>query len=195
MTKLEFIKKLEEKLSWLPKEEVEERLNFYSEMIDDRVEEGCSEEDAVSKIGTVEEISAQIIADTPFVKIAKEKFIKNQTDKGIGLILLIAGSPIWLSLLIALFSVVISLYAVLWSLVVSLWAVLVSLFVCGPSGLIAFIVFLFTGNGIAGLAYLGAGLVCSGLSLLLYFGCKSATKGSLILAKSVVLWIKKLIVR
>ena len=40
MRKLEFLAALNVKLSGLPKEEVKERTNFYSEMIDDRIEDG-----------------------------------------------------------------------------------------------------------------------------------------------------------
>ena len=61
MTKLEFALELTGPLSFLPWEETEERVNFYSEMIDDRMEEGFSEEEAVAQIGSVEEIAAQIV--------------------------------------------------------------------------------------------------------------------------------------
>lgn len=47
MNKQEFLVKLRKGLSGLPKEDIEERLTFYSEMIDDRMEEGLSEEEAV----------------------------------------------------------------------------------------------------------------------------------------------------
>ena len=43
MTKLDFLMQLHSKLEKLPQDELEERLNFYSEMIDDRMEEGLSE--------------------------------------------------------------------------------------------------------------------------------------------------------
>ncbi len=42
MTKQEFIAELRKGLSGLPKKELEERLTFYSEMIDDRMEEGLT---------------------------------------------------------------------------------------------------------------------------------------------------------
>ena len=60
MTKQEFLAKLEILLSGLTEEEISERIGFYSEMIDDRIEEGLSEEEAVSLIGSVEEVAAQI---------------------------------------------------------------------------------------------------------------------------------------
>ena len=53
MTKLQFLLALHDKLTGLPRDEVEERLNFYSEMIEDRMEDGLSEEEAVAAIGSV----------------------------------------------------------------------------------------------------------------------------------------------
>ena len=73
MTKQEFMANLRAKLSGLPTQDVEDRLSFYCEMIDDRTEEGLSEEEAVSAIGSVDEVVSQIIADIPLAKIAKEK--------------------------------------------------------------------------------------------------------------------------
>ena len=51
---------LREELMGLPQDEIEERLDFYSEMIEDRMEEGLSEEVAVAEIGIPAEIAAQI---------------------------------------------------------------------------------------------------------------------------------------
>ena len=72
MSKQEFLVQLEKCLSGLPMEDVKERLNFYSEMIDDHMEEGVSERDAVAAVGSVEDIAAQVVADVPFTRIAKE---------------------------------------------------------------------------------------------------------------------------
>ena len=60
MNKQEFLMRLSKGLSGLPKDDVEERLSFYSEMIDDRIEEGLSEDAAVSEIGDVDKIISQI---------------------------------------------------------------------------------------------------------------------------------------
>ena len=60
MNKHDFIAKLRAKLSGLPDSDVRERLGFYSEMIDDRIEEGLSEEAAVSEIGSVDDIAARL---------------------------------------------------------------------------------------------------------------------------------------
>ncbi len=42
---------LENGLKSLPQEDVKERLGFYSEIIDDRMEEGNSEQEAIASIG------------------------------------------------------------------------------------------------------------------------------------------------
>ena len=62
-----------EKLSELPSDEVDERLNFYSEIISDRIEDGMPEEEAVAKMGTVDEVAEQIIGDIPLSSILKKK--------------------------------------------------------------------------------------------------------------------------
>ncbi len=51
MSKQEFLAQLKDGLSGLPQSDIEERVAFYEEMIDDRIEEGLSEEQAVSEIG------------------------------------------------------------------------------------------------------------------------------------------------
>lgn len=195
MSKQEFIDKLRAKLSGLPKQELEERLNFYSEMIDDRMEEGHSEQEAVSEIGSVDEIAAQIVADIPLVKIAKEKIKPKRRLKAWEIMLLVLGSPIWLSLLIAAFAVILSLYASLWSVIISLWAVFGSLVCCAFGGIVAGIVFVLSGNGLTGIAMFGAGFLCAGLSIFLFFGCKAATKGTLLLTKKIALGIKNYFVK
>ena len=81
MNKNEFIEQLRLKLSELPKREVQDRLDFYIEMIDDRMEEGISEEEAVRDIGSVDEIAKQIAADISVKKIDKEKFKRRKRIK------------------------------------------------------------------------------------------------------------------
>ncbi len=195
MKKQEFLAALKRRLSGLPKNDAQERLNFYSEIIDDRIEEGLSEEDAVSEIGSVDEISSQIIADIPFSKIAKERIKPKRRLKAWEILLLALGSPIWLSLLIAAIAVALSLYAVLWTVIVSLWAVFASLAACCFAGVVAGIGLALGEYGLTGICIMGAGLACAGLAIFLFFGCKAATKGSLLLTKKIALGVKKRFVK
>ena len=191
MNKQAFMANLRARLFGLPRQDVEERLSFYSEMIDDRMEDGLSEEDAVLQTGSVEAIAAQIIADIPLTKIAKDKIKPKRRMKAWEILLLALGSPIWLSLLIAAFAVILSLYVVLWSLIISIWAVFVSLVACALGGVAAGILFICYGHGLTGIATIGAGIVCSGLAIFLFFGCQAATKGGILLTKKIALGIKK----
>ena len=195
MRKLEFLNQLRAKLVGLPRQDAEERLAFYGEMIDDRIEDGLTEEEAVLDIGSVDEIYEQIIADIPFTKIAKERIKPKRRLLAWEIVLLVLGSPIWLSLAIAAFAIILSLYVVLWSLIVSVWAVFVSLVACVIGGAAAGVILAITGNGFTGIAMVSAGVVCAGLAILLFFGCKAATKGTLLLTRKMALGTKKCFVR
>ncbi len=190
MNKSEFLGALRKGLHGLPQDDIEERLAFYGEMIDDRTEEGLSEEEAVSAVGAVNEIVAQTVADTPLAKIAKERIRPKRRLKAWEIVLIALGSPIWLSLAIAAAAVILSVYVSLWAVIVSLWAVFVSLAVCAVGSVPMCIFFIAGGSGAQGLVTLSAGLVCAGLSIFMFYGCKEVTKGILILTKKFAVCIK-----
>ena len=195
MKKQDFVAELRRKLAGLPKQDIEERINFYSEMIDDRMEDGISEDDAVSEIGSVDDIASQIIADIPFTKIAKERIKPKRKLKAWEIVLLAVGSPIWLSLGIAVVAIIFSLYVVLWSVIVSLWAVFASLIASAVGCVLTGIAFAIVGNGGAGGVSVSFGIVCAGLAIFCFFGCKAATKGVIVLTKKIAIGIKKCFVR
>ena len=99
MRKQEFLQELRDGLAGLPQNEIEKRVAFYAEMIDDRVEEGLSEEEAVAAVGTVYEIVLQAAEEFPeqvSVRIKPKRKLS-----AMAIVLLILGSPVWFSLLIA----------------------------------------------------------------------------------------------
>ena len=195
MTKREFLNELEKKLSGLPQKDVTERLAFYGEMIDDRMEEGLSEEQAVRGIGSAEEIATEIMADMPLTKIAKERFKKRRRLGIWEIVLLALGFPIWFSLGIALLSVIFSVYVCLWSVIVSFWAVFVS-FCASAIGMTAAGIFsLCIGRGLVGVTLIGAGIFLAGLAVFLFFGCKAVTKGIIWITKKMALGIKRCFVK
>lgn len=73
MTKRQFLAKLEKELSKLNKEERERQLDFYEEMINDRIDEGMSEEEAVKNIGTVQGIAAKVMDEVTPQQLRKKK--------------------------------------------------------------------------------------------------------------------------
>ncbi len=195
MNKNEFLVQLRDKLLGLPKEDIHRSIDYYSEIIDDAVEEGINEEDAVSDLGSVEEIVAQIFIETPLPKLVKEKAKKSRALKVWEIILLVLGAPLWLSLMIAVFAVIFSVYISLWSVIISLWAAFASL-IGGSVGALALGVgYIISGNTLSGAALLCAGLVLAGLSIFLYYGCKATTKGLILLSKVFVIGIKKCFIK
>ena len=195
MTKIEFIAALYEKLSGLPRDEVEERLEFYAEMIDERMEEGLSEEEAVAAAGSVDEIAAQILADVPLASLIREK-VRPRRPLGAGVItLLILGFPLWLPLLAAAFAVVLAVYAAIWSVVIALWAVEVSLAASAAGLVIAGVVSAVGGSLPAAMVIWGTALICAGLAIFGFFGCKVVSCAMVCLTKKVGLGIKRMFMR
>lgn len=190
MTKQDFLTALRAALVGLPQEDVEERIAFYAELIDDSVEEGVLEEEAVAAIGSVEEIAAQIVADTPLTRLVSVKIKPNRRLTVLEIVLLVLGSPIWLSLLISAFAVALSLYVVLWSMVVSLWSVFVALIASCMGVLAGGIVMLCNGHTFSGWGCIAASLVCGGLGIFAFYGCKAATRGAALLTKQIGLFVK-----
>ncbi len=195
MNKQEFLLQLRKNLFGLPQKDIEERLSFYEEMIDDRMEEGCSEKEAILAIGPTEKIAAQIINETPLAKIAKERIKPKRKPAPWEIILLVLGSPIWLSLGIAAAAVILSLYISLWAIIISLWAVFGSLIGGSIGGLAAGSIFLLHSDPLTGCLMLSAGLICLGLSIFAFFGCKGATKGIVLLTKRIAFGTKNCIIK
>ena len=84
-----------------------------------------------------------------------------------------------------------SLYVSVWAVVISLWAAFGAIVGSGFGGIVGGIIFICRGDVYAGLAVIGAGLVLLGLSVLLFYGCMAAVKGTVFLTKKLLLGIKR----
>lgn len=198
MNKRAFLSALDERLSCLPKEDREESFNYYSEIIDDRMEDGLSEEESVAALGSIEEIVSQILMETSLPKLVKANVKPKRTLKALKTwvkILLILGSPVWVPLLFAALCILFAVYIVLWSGILVLYSVVLSFAATAIGCILGFFVSLPAGNIAPGLLFLGAGLFCVGITLLLFFGFNRITKGLLILSKKFLLAIKTRFVR
>ena len=195
MTKQEFLDRLRRSLAGLPLEDAEERLAFYDEMIDDRTEEGLSEEEAVSSFGTPEEIADQILSEIPLSRLVRERVKPKRALRAWEIVLLVLGFPVWFPILISLCIIALSVYVVLWSVIVSLYAVDLALAVSAVGGIALAVRALLQGQPAQAAAFVGASLLCAGLAILLFLGCVKATKGAVILTKRIGRWIKSLFVR
>lgn len=195
MNKQEFLSALRNTLSALPQKDIEERITFYGEMIDDRMEEGINEEDAVAEIGTVDEIKTQIVAEIPLEKLLKETVKPKRALRAWEIVLIALGFPVWFPLLIAAGAIILSLYIVVWALILSLWAIEVALWISVIGGIAVTIVFFVHGNFIPALMMLGTAFLLAGLSIFMFFGCVGASKGILKLPKKASIAVKSMFIR
>ena len=181
MNKFEFITALRAKLWSIPEEDRQRSVDYYSEMIDDRIEDGLSEEAAVAAIGDLDEIVKNILAETPVAEPAKQAVKQKRKLSWWEIVLLVLGFPVWGSLLIAAAAVVFSVWIGLWSVVISLYATAVAL---GASaiGCILGSFFMIGSMGEAMVAW-GAALLCAGLAILLFMLSNLAAKGMVALTK------------
>ena len=201
MKKYEFLSAIEKELSELSDNDVHSSLEYYSEMIDDRMEEGLSEEEAINEIGTPENIAAQILSEKVATKTevqSTENSENKNTKRKIKpweIVLLVLGAPLWIPLLIAALSVVLSLYIAVWSVLISVWAVGIALGACGIALIISPFIFLFSGRLVETVIALGAAFVFIGVSVFVILGSYFASKYTVILTKKAVLGIKSLLVK
>ena len=189
MNKQDFLLSLRKEISKLPKAQIDEHITFYSEMIDDRIEDGLSEEQATKQIGSPEQIAKQILADSPTLSNKAKK--PKRRLKTWEILVSVLGSPIWISLLLSALSAVLALYVSVWCIIIALWSVFVALIGSTLGLLVGSAALIINGNVTEGLAVFGAAVVCAGLSIFMFFACKAATKGIVWLTKKTILLIKK----
>jgi len=185
-----FINELKARLNGLPKEDVDERISFYEEMISDRVEDGMSEEEAVLEIGSIDSVVDQIMSEIPLTKLVKQKVRPKQKMKTWQIVLIAVGSVVWVPLLIAFAAVAFALYIVLWALVICLYAVTLTFACCAISSVPIAFIFGSDGNIPGVLFSIAAGLILAGLAIFLIFACIGATKGVISLTGKIILKIK-----
>lgn len=194
MNKIEFLTVLRERLQGLPEEDINKSIDFYCEMIDDRVEDGMSEEEAVEALGNIEEIISQILSEVSLPKLVKEKVKPKRALKAWEIVLLVLGAPLWIPLLAAVILTVLAVYLSVWSVIISLYAVDLSIAVSGLACIGVAVALLFDGQFVPAGVVFGTGLVCMGLAILLLFAFNLVTKGILWISKKVLLGIKGLFI-
>lgn len=188
MNKQEFLQALETRLGDLSAEERSQALEFCAEGIDDRMEDGTGEEEAVAALGSVEDVARDLLADRPLRAVVRER-VRREGNAG-HIVLLILASPFLLSF----FAIGLSVYIVLWMLMLTVYAVLWSLLVAGAACILGGIAGIFVAGAAPGLCVCGAGLFSFALGLLLFDPARAAAKGSLKLTKAFGRGCKRLIV-
>lgn len=195
MNKVEFLEELQNKLKGLPKSDIDNRIEFYDEMIDDMCQEGLTEEQAIEKLGGVDEVVKQIASETTLISLVKEKTKPNRSLRGWEIAMLIVGFPLWFPLLITFLSLCLVAYILVWVLVIVTYSVTISVVAATIVGVVMGFGGLFAGNVPAFGFYMGCAIAGLGLTILLFYACKYATVLTLKLAKAILLKIKLSFIR
>ncbi len=196
MSRDAFIGELRHRMAGLPQQTVERTVEYYSELIADSVEDGLSEEEAVARLGSLDEIVANVVKDTPLTQIVQTR-VQEKKAKGVSgwvILLLVLGAPVWLPLLIAVLAVIFALYIALWAVVVSLWAAVAAVILAGIAAIAGGIVELCRLHLAQGLVLLGGGLMCLGLCVVAFLLMKLITLGTVKLCKLLWTGVKSLFV-
>ena len=193
MTKQEFLSELERALGKLPHAEVEQALAFYGEAISDRMEDGLSEAEAVAGLGPVDEIAAQIAAETPPIPRAIAR--ANTGSRTLNIVLLSVFSPIWIPIVLALAAATLAVYVAIWAVIAALWAVDAVLVLMPFAGLAALTSTVGGGMPLPGVFVFGLSLVSSGFGLVASFAVFWASKLLFRATRSFARWIASLFVR
>ena len=175
MNKQAFLDALWQNLSDLPQDDIMQSLEYYEEMLDDCMEDGLSEEEAVAQLGLPSEIAERIRLEMPLPALVRAR-AKNRRMKGWEIALLILGSPVWLPVLLSFLVILLSIYIVIWSILISLYAAAFALALAFFVSVCWAIWTLKAQDILHGTFLLGAGLICGGCAILLFIVTKGLTK-------------------
>ncbi len=175
MNKAEFLRKLKAELSKLPKEELEDVIQYYTEYIEDAEDE----QKAIAELGNPHKIATQIKADYAVKQLDDDGINLKKKNKGIVafwfVILGIFAAPVALPIAIAGGAVAFAFFVVVIAIAISLLICIAAFFGCGIFAIIAGIATLFV-NFANSIIAIGIGFVAIGLSLLVGTGIVIGTR-------------------
>ena len=205
MKKQEFLEKLRNQLWALSEVDQKSSLEYYAEMIDDRMEDGLSEEEAVAAVGDLDEIVKQIRQEMPQppVSVKKEPVQQKQQAQQKQyrrvepwmVVLLVLGSPVWIPLVASAAATIFSVYMGLWVVVVSLYAVTFALGISAVGLLMGAASLVWIRHFAKCAVTLGSALLCAGLAILLFMLSNLAAKLMVKLAGQIWNGIKHVFIR
>lgn len=192
MNKEEFLNRLREELKGLPAAETEKSALYYAEILDDRMEDGMSEVEAVASLGAPEEVAENLKLELPLGTLVRSKMSGSGMGAGT-VVLLVLGSPVWLPLLLAGLAVALSLAVSLWAIVLSLWTVVLALMLMLPLSVVG-AAMKWANFPAEAVFLLGAACVSGGLAIPAFFFMRKATEWCGKMTMAGVKGIKRLLI-
>ena len=194
MSKNDFLRNLDGKLSQLPEDERRKHTSYYEELIDDMIESGMSEYDAVKKLGDPGDIAKEILTDTPLPLLVKPKVRPSGGWTALTITLAVLSCPIWLPVAIALLMAILCIYVVLWAIVIAFIAVVLGLILGGLAVAIISPFVISASSGVA-VFMIGCALAAIGFGILACYVVYWTAIGVVKLTKMMARWIRSLFVR
>ena len=195
MNKEEFLTELGDRLSGLPRDAVEDRLSYYGELVDLRMEGGMTEAQAVASIGTLNETVGQIMSEIPLTKLMKRTMAQQKETHLWKILLLVLTFPIWFSLLISLFAIVLSIGITFWALVIAFFFTGIAIVAAAVFGLFVAAGYVFMGKPMGGVFFVGVSLILAGLSIVFFLLSIGLARGLVWLTARIALSVKSLFVK
>lgn len=186
MNKQEYVNRLNELLACLPADHRLESVSFYEEMIDDRMEDGMTEEQAVAALDTPGVAAEKILGDLPAVPRAVVKTRRKSRALLWGAAII--GSPLWVALALAFAATVQGIYLCIWLLAACIWVIAIGGILCSPLGALLAFWGIEAGNAAFALWGFGGGLVGSALGVLCVRGAFAASRQLALLSRK---WLQK----
>lgn len=198
MSKHDFLVILRDRLTGLPEKDIQDSVDYYSSTIDDLIETGKSEEEAIQSLGTMDEVVRAIKSDRPLKEVVKASVQKNHWttgNKALNILLLVLGFPLWFPLLLAAACLVLVAYLLVWLVPLITWIVAFS---CGAGGLWSLVEAVASGvayGPLQGFASAGLGLMALGLGLFAGIGAFYLSKYFVVVSAKLGKGFKGLFVR
>ncbi len=110
MNKVDFLINLEIKLKKNKVKDYRSYKEYYSELLDDNIEQGKSVEDSISDMGGFDAIVNAILTDEEII----QETVPLTGIKWLNLTLILVGAPLWAPILLVFLTVIIAFYLFIW---------------------------------------------------------------------------------
>ena len=161
MKKAEFLKELNIKLKCLSESERKKFILYYEEIIEDYIENGYTEEEAIEHVGNPNRIAEDIKNQESEI----HQTMPTAKKVGIGVLLLL-GFPLWGSLLLAGILLVLSGYILIWCLPFMSGTLSIGFFVSALINVFGAFIMIIK-NPAVGIMQFGFGIASVGIAILL----------------------------
>ncbi len=168
MTREQFCERLRQSLLGLPQVEISKTLNYYAEIIDDRMEEGMSEDAAVAGMEPVDMIAARVMADH------QSSMPPKRSLSGLQITLILLGFPLWFPLMVVAACLGVVILALMWVIVLAVWGICLGLFAGGVAAILNPGFVAVQAGDMNTMLRIGMSLAAVGLSVFVFYGARGA---------------------